>query len=270
MIDTHCHLNLEPLRTHWARIWQEAQDQGICRLLNIGIDLPTSQEALEQARHSTGIWSTCGLHPHSAHTHWTPEKPAFKRLMAEKEVVAIGEIGFDFFRQKNVEEQRACFRWFAEQALELNKPVVIHVREAFELLKEELQRYTPHLKGVIHCFTGSAKDAEAFCELGFYISLSGIVTFRNAQQIQEAVPHIPAERLLAETDSPYLAPHPHRGQTNHPAQVLKVIEKLAELRKENISSLQEQLFQNACRLFQLPPLDLKNGHCAQAPLQFKA
>jgi TatD DNase family protein len=250
MIDTHCHLTLEPLKQNWQNILKEARDLGVQRFVNIGIDWPTSYEAYEQACQESDLFSTCGVHPDQADSNWQKNQVDFQNLMAQPRVVAIGEIGLDFFRKKNVEKQKECFHWFAKEAIRVNKPLVIHVRDAFDEIKEALRCYQNRLKGVIHCFTGSKQDVEDFVELGFYLSFSGIVTFKNAKDLQSAAEVVPLDRMLVETDSPYLAPTPHRGKTNYPKYVTHVIDFLADLKGLPREELEQQFDQNAQNLFQ--------------------
>lgn len=255
LFDTHAHLDFERFDDDFDAVLGRARGAGLRGIVAIGASrgLASNQRALELAEAHAWIHATVGTHPHEAGA-WTPELMAQIEAWAPRpEVVAIGETGLDYhydFAPREV--QRDVFRRFVRLACAVNKPVVIHTREADEdtiaILREE---HAERCGGIIHCFSSSAWLAEQALELGFYISLSGIVTFRSAKDIQAVAAKLPAERILVETDAPYLAPTPKRGKRNEPSFVAHTLRFLAKLRGDDPAVLAAQTTANARRIFRL-------------------
>jgi TatD DNase family protein len=260
LIDTHAHLNDPKYDDDRQACLTRARENGVAQIVNIGsgYGFASNQRSLELAREHAGVFSTVGLHPHEA-DQWTQEiEDQLTGMAADRKVVAVGEIGLDYFYENSpVEVQHETFRKMIRLALRLNKPVVIHNRDAHadteRILREEGQGV---LRGVIHSFTGDPPDAERFVKLGFYISIPGIVTFKKATNVQASARMIPPERLLVETDSPYLTPIPFRGRRNEPAYVRYTLEYIAQERGVDPAELAAITTQNARHLFSLPPTDL--------------
>lgn len=253
LVDTHAHLNDKAYDADRDACFARAREAGVRQMVNIGsgYGFESNAASLAIARAHAGVYSTVGLHPHEAH-QCSPEIVAqLTEMGADANVVAVGEIGLDYYyKDIPVDTQHATFRRMIQLAFELNKPVVIHNRDAHEdterILKEE-GRGT--LRGVIHSFTGLPEDAERFLALGFYLSIPGIVTFKNAANVQASARMIPLDRLLIETDSPYLTPIPYRGKRNEPAYVRYVAEKIALDRGLDPIELAAQTSRNARALF---------------------
>lgn len=249
LVDSHCHIPLMD-GAEAATVLADAHANGVGHCLCVAVDLETYPGVLELARQYSEVFASVGLHPN----HTVDEEPDADRLAAlaaDPHVVAVGETGLDYFRSTgDLEWQRARFRTHIQAAKQATKPLIIHSREAREdtirILREE---GADAVGGVMHCFVDDYATAEAAMEMGFYISYSGIVTFRNAQDVQAAAREIPLNRLLVETDSPYLAPMPHRGRPNQPAYLRHTAAFLAELRSESYADLAAQTTRNFFTLF---------------------
>ena len=227
--DTHCHLNHEQLLPEWEAVLFRAQQSGVERLIIIGYDLPSSERAVHLAEQSPALWATVGIHPHDA-TQCTPDTLArLHALSLHPRVVAIGEIGLDFYRDLSPREaQYEAFHAQLTLAQERGLPVVIHCREAYDPLLDVLEQY-PRVRGVLHCFSGTGAHAERGLALGYYLGIGGVVTFKNAESLRAIVQAMPHDRLLLETDAPYLAPHPYRGKRNEPAYLPLIAQSVASL-----------------------------------------
>ena len=256
--DAHCHLQDEFLGyAHHAdaarATLERAFEAGVDRVVVIGTGEQTSREALAITGLASPveIFATVGLHPHDAKDGLDPIAELARE--GHPKLVGIGECGLDYFYEHSARsEQRAVFAAQIGLAHELDLALVIHARDAFEDLFKVLASEGVPARTVIHCFTGDARDAEGCLELGCDISISGIVTFKNADSVREAARLVPLERLHVETDSPFLAPVPYRGKSNEPAYVRAVGEFLAELREEELAVLRETTAANTARLFALP------------------
>ncbi len=250
MIDSHCHLNyIEDCGTP-AELIAEATDAGVRKIVNIGADLESSQISVDLARRFEAVYATVGVHPHDANKVDDRVLDEIKQLAGEKKVVAIGEIGLDYYRDlspRNV--QRKVFGTFLEMAVKLKLPVVIHTREAFEDTLDVVRDYAGNLRGgVFHCFPGEADDAEKVIELGFVISVGGVITYKNSGMARVAK-SVSLDKIIAETDAPYLTPVPFRGKTNRPALVEHVYHKLAELRGISFAEVEKTVDRNCEKLF---------------------
>ncbi len=254
-IDSHCHLDridLAPFENDFGVFIKEAENQKIEQMLCIGIDMPAYPALYELVKPYSHISLSVGVHPNVTEG----EEVKLERLieLAEDEkVIAVGETGLDYFRSEgDLQWQVERFKNHIQAAKTVNKPLIIHTREAgqdsLDILEAENAQ---QVGGIIHCFTEDWDYAKRALDLGFYISFSGIVTFKNAVQIQEVAQKIPADRYLIETDSPYLAPTPFRGKPNYPTYVRYVAEKIAELRGEAVETVAAQSTANFKQLFGL-------------------
>lgn len=256
LVDSHCHLvfrnfdaDLEEVRERWRQA-------GVRALVHACVEpseipgIRALADRLPELRYSVGV------HPLDTE-HWQADTAVVlaAAAAADARVVAIGELGLDLFRQKNLAEQLAVLRPQLDLALELDLPVIVHCRDAAEPMLAELRRRAEQgrcPRGVMHCWGGDSEEMAAFLELGFFISFSGTVTFPKAQATHDCARQVPADRFLVETDCPFLAPVPRRGQRNEPAHVRTVAARVAELRGETLSQVARASTANACSLFSLP------------------
>jgi len=250
LVDSHCHLNFPEFTENMPAVLQAMQDNGVNHALCIGVTLEKFPQVLAIAEANEHIWATVGIHPDNEDV----EEADVERLLAladHPKVIGIGETGLDYFRLTgDLEWQRERFRTHIRAAIACDKPLVIHTRNAAEdTLRIMREEGAERCGGVMHCFTESQEVADQAMELGFYISLSGIVTFKNAQALKEVAKNIPLDRMLVETDSPYLAPIPFRGKTNQPAYVRHVAEHIADLRGISLNEVAEATTRNFFRLF---------------------
>lgn len=254
LVDSHCHLNMKDLSVTPETILLAAREAGVLRLLVAGFDEPSSGEAVHLARTHVGegVFAAVGVHPHDAKACPGGEVPGSIAAWAgDSRVVAIGETGLDFYYDHSPRDvQGECFRQHIDLAVKLGKPLIVHVREAYDEALEILRSgKADRCVGVIHCFSGEWRHAAEALDLGFYISFAGPVTYPRANGLREVAAEVPLDRLLCETDSPYMAPQPWRGKTNQPAYVAAVYETIATVRKIPAAELAEEVWQNAARLF---------------------
>ncbi len=254
LTDTHCHLNLldlQPFAGEMSAVLAEAKAAGVGRFVCIGVEALTQPEVLALAKKFPEVYATVGIHPNHVHEHpvnWD----CLTAWAREDKVVAIGETGLDYhYTPEHAPLQQEIFSGHVDLARRLNLPLVVHTREAAEDTLAIL-RSAGSKAGVMHCFTETWEVARKALDLGFYISFSGVVTFKNAGALREVARKVPDDCLLIETDSPWLAPVPHRGKHNRPAWVLAVATVLAEIRNCSLESLAEQTTCNASRLFGFP------------------
>lgn len=253
LIDTHVHINYKNFETDLDTVAANWRSAGVVQLVHACVtpaDFPGMQALADRFPE---VFLAIGLHPLDVEKTWKAGLASQIRAYAESEkrVVAIGETGLDFFKADNPEQQEEAFRAQIAIAQEQDLPVIIHCRDAAEACRRILQD-VGSVRGVMHCWGGSPEETEWFCDLGMYISFSGIVTFKNAQLLQQSVRIVPSEQLLIETDCPFLAPIPKRGRRNEPAYVAHVAEKVAELRGLREAELAKLTTDNARRLFRLP------------------
>jgi TatD DNase family protein len=253
--DSHCHLDridLDDFDNDFNQLLKTIERNDVTRMLCIGVNLE-SFDAMHQCISAyEHIFCTVGVHPDYQEVR-EPSVEELCKLAEHDKVVAIGETGLDYFHQSgDLDWQRNRFVIHIEAARECGLPLVIHTRDAREDTLSLLRQHrAQEVGGVLHCFTEDWDMARAAIELGFYISISGIVTFHQAQNVRDMAQQIPLERLLIETDAPWLSPAPHRGKTNHPGRVKLVAEKLAEIRGESLETIARTTFQNANTLFGL-------------------
>ena len=250
LIDTHCHIYSDQFETDRPATLERAGAAGVARMIAIGYDLPSSRAALALAQESPLVWASAGIQPHYAQTTGDAEMAELRRLLAQPRVVALGEIGLDYYHDRAPHDlQEALFRRQLALARELDLPVVIHSRDAREDTVRILQDAARGQPGVMHSFSGDWEYAEACLEVGFYLSLSGPLTFKKAAELHEVARRAPLDRILIETDAPYLTPHPFRGKRNEPAYVRYVAQALAELRGLALDQIAAATTANAERLF---------------------
>ncbi|ALA59854.1 TatD family hydrolase [Nitrospira moscoviensis] len=256
LIDTHTHLDDARYNDDRDAMIARAREAGVDAFVTIGCDFATSRAAVSLAERYPFVYASIGVHPHEAKHMQDDWYDEFRRLAKNKKVVAYGEIGLDYhYNHSSPKEQRDRFREQIQLARELALPVIIHTREAQEdtigILKEEK---ASEVGGVLHCFSGDAWLAKEALDLGFYLSFSGIVTFQNAAMLREIAKHTPLDRLLIETDCPYLTPVPHRGKRNEPAYVAHVARQLASVHfgeADAIERIGQATTANAKRLFKI-------------------
>ena len=251
-VDSHCHLNYKGLVEQQAEILARARESGVSAMLNISTREREWDEVIGLAEHETDVWASVGIHPHEADHHMGMDSAKLIAKSAHPRVIAIGETGLDYYYDHSDRAQQCTsFREHIKAARETGLPIIIHTRDAeadtSAILTEEME--AGDFPGVIHCFTASADFARTALNLGLYISLSGIVTFKNAKDIQDVAKWLPENRLLVETDSPFLAPIPHRGKTGEPAFVADTARFVAQLRGVTDEILAEQTSDNFYRLF---------------------
>jgi TatD DNase family protein len=255
LVDTHCHLADHGFQGDIDAVMARAAEAGVATVIAVGAIGPieTDRRTVEIAEHHERVFAAVGVHPHDASQCDSARMTELAELARSKRVVAIGETGLDFHYMRSPREaQEMSFRRHLELAAKLDLPVVIHCRDAEARVAEIVREVgMPNGGGVIHCFTGDSGAAREFVAMGFYISFSGIVTFKNAGALRAAVSAVPDDRILVETDAPYLAPEPYRGKRNEPAYVVKTLEVIARTRGVDSGGLADQVFANAARLFRL-------------------
>jgi TatD DNase family protein len=249
LVDSHCHLDFPEFEGNLGEIREEMRANGVTHALCISVELPKFPEVLALAEAHDNFFASVGVHPD--HEAEPVSSARLVELARHPRVVAIGETGLDYHRRSgDLEWQRERFRCHIRAARECGKPLVIHTRDAAEdTLKIMAEEGAGEVGGVMHCFTETREVAEAALALGFHISFSGIVTFKNAAALKEVARSVPLDRILVETDSPYLAPVPHRGKTNRPALVRHVAEEVARLRGVSLEVVAEATTGNFFRLF---------------------
>ncbi len=257
LIDTHTHIAGAEFDDDRDAVIARARDAGVGKMILVGVDLPSSERCVALAERHPFLWATVGLHPHESHLLDDAMLQALERLAAHPKVVGIGETGLDYYYNHSPpEDQRRAFIAQIDLARRVRRPLVIHSRQAwaemFEVIQQEnVPEHAREVGAVFHCFTGDAATAERAVALGFFISFSGIITFPKSAEVCQAAAQIASERLLIETDSPYLAPQGYRGKRNEPAYVLAVAEKLAALRSCSLDDLAQHATRNAERLFRI-------------------
>ncbi|MGB9866622.1 MAG: TatD family hydrolase [Bacillota bacterium] len=258
LIDTHAHLDMKDFDRDREAVLQRARDSGVGIVITAGYDLQSSVRAVRLANDYEFVFATVGVHPHDAATVTPQAVKTVEELCASPKVVAVGEIGLDYYRNLSPKDaQERVFRLFLGVARERHLPVIIHernaVRECLEILKQEWHNM---FGGVMHCFSGNWENAQEFLDMGLYLSFGGPVTFLNARN-KDVVRRVPLSRLLLETDCPYLAPEPFRGKRNEPAYLRIVAEKIAELKGVHLEELALQTSLNANKLFGLAERGVK-------------
>ena len=251
LVDSHCHLDFPELQADLAGVMSRMSDNGVTHALTISTTLETFPAVRAVALSRANVWCTAGVHPDERRDGREVTEDELVRMADDPKVVGIGETGLDYFRvEGDTDWQRERFRTHIRAARRCGKPLVIHTRaSAADTLRLMREENAGEAGGVMHCFTESWEVAEAAMAQGFHISFSGIVTFKNAQELKEVARRVPLERMLVETDSPYLAPVPHRGRSNQPAFVKHVAEEIARLRGIAFEEVAAATTENFFRLF---------------------
>lgn len=251
MIDSHAHLNDPAFKKDWSEVVERAKNAGVKLIINVGYDLKSSRRAVELAENLQELWAVVGMHPHNAKL-WSEEtRQSFVELTKHSKVLAIGEAGLDYHYDNSPRDvQRRVFREQLALAGELDLPVVIHSREAAQDTLDILAEY-PDVSCLLHCYSGSLESARIYEKMDHFFSFGGPITFKNAHKLRQIVAGIPLERILLETDCPYLTPHPYRGKRNEPAHLPLIAEKLAEIHGCSVEDVVAQTEDNTRRFFRL-------------------
>lgn len=254
LIDSHCHLDFPDFDADRAEVIARAQTAGVGTFINPGCTMARSRRAVALATEFSDIFAAVGVHPEDPTEIGEAALAELHALATHEKVVAIGEIGLDYFRldaatcAATIEAQKSAFRRQLILARELSKPVILHTREAESDTLAILDEF-PDVRGVAHCYTGSLATAEALVARGWLIGFTGIITFKNAVSLREVVRALPLEKILVETDAPYLAPEPHRGKRAEPAMVVEVTQKIAGIKNVSVEEVIHQTSVNTRELF---------------------
>ena len=251
MIDSHCHLDHEPLLSDLKNVIQRSKDVGIEKLLTISTSLESFSRIKELIKIDEMIYGTIGIHPHESSKDIITSKEIIKDLRENSKIIGIGETGLDFYyNNSEKEKQISSFKQHIEASIETNKPLIVHSRDAEKETFEILNQYkNQNIKILMHCFTGSKQFSEKLLTLNSYFSASGIITFKNSNDLQETFKSLPLDKILIETDSPFLAPVPNRGKKNEPSYIDFTAAKLAEIKNISKSELIKITTNNFNRLF---------------------
>jgi len=261
LIDSHCHLQFPQFQDDRIQVLERAWQAGLSAIVMVGTDADSSQQALALAEDHLNLFATVGWHPHQAAQFNDQARLALRRLAGSPKAVAVGEIGLDFYRRLSPpEDQRAVFQQMLDMAAELGLPVVIHSRAAEEETFAIVSGWAAQVKGqwpqeqplgVVHCFGGDLALALRYVQLGFLISIAGNITYPNTDRLASVVAGLPLERLLVETDAPYLTPQSMRGHRNEPSFLVETVGKIAEIRAQTIQEVAEQTSANAVALYDI-------------------
>jgi TatD DNase family protein len=262
LIDTHCHLDFQAYEEDRDAVIARANEHGVTRIINPAIDIPSIQNILRLSEHDAGIYAAIGIHPNST-ASWSPEiVETLKHYTAHPKVVSIGEIGLDYYWDKSPKAvQHAAFEAQLALAAQVKLPIIIHNREASDDVLSILKRWLPTIPdelkegvGVFHSFSGDKVVAEKVLDMGFYIGFTGPLTFKKADEMRSVAAIVPLDRLLIETDGPFLTPEPYRGKRNEPSYVRFVAERLATIHQIDAATIATRTTANAERLFRLPQI----------------
>ncbi|MFZ5434939.1 MAG: TatD family hydrolase [Bacillota bacterium] len=250
LADSHAHLNAREFSRDLDEVIMRASRDNVRVIINVGIDLKSSALAVRQAERYSGVWATAGIHPHYARSFNEDARVELWALLSSPKVCAVGETGMDLYRNLSPrEDQERAFVNHLELASRANLPVVIHIRDAYEETLRVLETDPPRAGGVLHCFSGDVSHARKALDLGLYISFAGTITYSRNSTLAAAAAYVPADRILIETDCPYLTPVPFRGKRNEPAFVSYVAERLAIIRRVSPVQLAEIVYENTVKLF---------------------
>ena len=252
LYDSHCHINDEAFKNDVNEVIQAAVNEGVNPLVVIGWDVPSSKKAVELSQTYDSVYAMVGVHPENIDGLSLSVLDEIEKLTASPKVIAIGEIGLDYYWKNNPETKAAQKEWFIAQlklAERLRLPVSIHSRSATQDTLAILKEYPLTQKGVLHCYSGSLESMKEFAKLGFYFGFDGPITFKNAKEPKRCVEECPIDRLLVETDCPYMTPEPYRGKRNQPAYIPYIAAKMAELKGMDQKEFEKALRDNFERLF---------------------
>ena len=253
LFDTHAHYDARRFDSDRHELLASMQQNGVGRILNAGCDLESSRMAIELAHQYDFLYAAVGSHPDDADHVDGALVDTYRELAKDKKVVAIGEIGLDYYYEDVPrEQQKKAFQMQMELARELNLPVIVHERDAhgdgLEIVKD-----FPDVTGVFHCYSGSLEMARELVKLGWYVGFTGVLTFKNARKALEVAENVPLHRIVLETDCPYMAPEPYRGKRCDSTMLPRMAEKLAQLRDKTMEEIEQITWENGCRLFRLNP-----------------
>ncbi len=253
LFETHCHLTDEQFDADREELIDQIAAQGVMPCVVVGVDRSSSEASMKLTQTRKWLYFAAGIHPHEASGFSAESLNVIRRMMAEPKCVAWGEIGLDYhydFCSRQL--QREVFAAQLNEAYEIGKPVILHIREAHGDVADILKAFRNRLpEGIIHCCSASAEQAKIYLDAGFYISFSGSITFKNASRLHETLKIVPDCRLLIETDSPYLSPEPLRGRRNDPRNLIHIVKVIAELRNEQEERIQDLTWHNGMRVFHL-------------------
>ena len=256
IIDTHTHLDFPDYRNEVDEVILRAKNVGVEYFINVGVSVKSTKRSIELAQRFSEVFASAGIHPNEASNVSEDDWTCLENLAGKEKIVAIGETGLDYYRDRSSpDEQKKLFHRHLELAMRMKLPVIIHNRDASSDCLDILRSYDGKIEGVIHCFSGDKDTAEKFLDLGFHISFAGPVTFPKATALREVVRTVPVERLVLETDCPFLAPQPKRGGRNEPSYLEHVIPVLAELQKLSVEDIKRITTHNARDLFRIGHLD---------------
>ncbi len=250
-IDVHAHL-CDDKFNDLKEIVEDAENQGVNKIISASYNFASCEKNLEIAKMFNNVFITVGIHPENVDEIQDDYLKKLKDMVKNKKVVAIGEIGLDYhWRDDNKDLQKRIFIEQIELANKLDLPIVVHCRDAIGDTLQILKEYTPKCESLMHCYSGSIESAKEFMKLGFSFSFGGVVTFKNAKNVQEVVKNIPIERIMLETDCPYMSPEPFRGKINEPKNISIIAEKIAELKNLKISEIEEKTTKNSEKMFKI-------------------
>lgn len=250
MIDSHCHLDLEQFNEDRSVILERAKKAGVHTIINPGAGLVDFEAPIKIANEFSNVYAAVGVHPHEIleinNDFWS----RFDKVFSSPKVVAIGEVGLEISDGlPPIKKQLEVLKQFVDLSNKKNKPLIFHIRDAHQEFQEFIKNYQEKIKGVMHCFTGTISDAEFYLSYGLYISIAGMVTFPNSDVLREVVKNIPLERLLVETDAPFLAPQNWRGERNEPAYVVETARKIAEIKGVSLEEVERVTEKNTKNIF---------------------
>lgn len=260
MIDTHAHLDMQPFDGDRQAVIGRALEAGVKTMIAVGIDLRSSQKVIELAEKYGGIFAAAGIHPHEAASVKREDIDAMAKLVRQPKVVAVGEMGLDFYRNRSPREsQFKVLEWQLALADEAGLPVIIHSRQADREMVAVLKRWTDSRKrqsgdpaGVIHCFNSDAETAKKYIDMGFYIAFGAYIGYTSSFRLNSTIKGLPSDRFMVETDCPFLPPQQYRGKRNEPAYIPITVSLLAQIRQVSFDVVAQQTTENARRLFRLP------------------
>jgi len=251
-IDTHAHLNM-PDFADLPSVLKRAEEAGVDRIIDVAFDLDSARASLKLSSEYDSVFSAVGIHPHDSGSLSDPILDEIRKMASGKKVAAIGEIGLDYYRNLSPKEsQISAFRAQVALAQEMDLPVIVHSRDSHDdVLRILHEENAGRLRGVMHCFSGDTRVAQLALDLGFYISFAGTLTFKKAKGLREAAGYVPVDSILIETDCPYLAPDPHRGEQNEPALIIHTAAMLAEVKGIELEEVARRTSANARALFRI-------------------
>jgi len=252
IFNTHTHLNSKELYDNHLEYIKNATECNVNKMVVVGFDLESSKKAVEIAEANENIYASVGICPTEIRSDSNIEYDEYEKLLTSKKVVAVGEVGLDYYYDTtDKEKQTECFIKFIELANKYNLPIIIHSRDSLLDTLNMLKKYPVTKKGIMHCYSGSAEAAKDFIKLGYYISLAGPVTFKNARVPKEVALKVSLDNLLVETDDPYLTPHPYRGKRNEPKYVTFVVDEIARIKNVPYEEVANKTYKNALEVFNI-------------------